>query len=338
MKNTSIVFTEPYKIVVQEDEANVKPGDGEILVKKLYSLISTGTELACLSGKEGWFKMPAAAGYSCVSEVCASNAVNAVYKEGDIIFHYGTHSLYQIINEKDFIFPVDTKDNLHLVPVLRMATVASTAIRISDIELGDYVAVSGLGLVGNMASQLAELSGACVIGVDPSEMRRNKAKDCGVSYVVSPENQSEYIRKITGGSGVHTVIEATGIPQVGADMLGVIGYHGEIIFLGTPRGKTMGDLADVFCYSHVDGKGSITFKGAHEWRYPIEKDKFVKHSITRNTEICLDLFKKNKLKIDGLVSHIIKPQEAPAVYKALNENRNDFMGVIFDWNDFRKGI
>ncbi|MDR0287718.1 MAG: zinc-binding alcohol dehydrogenase [Clostridiales bacterium] len=336
MKNYSITFTAPWQTELREEEMNTELKQGQVLVQKKYSLISTGTELACLSGNESWFKMPEVAGYCCVSEVIASASDKPDFAKGKLLYHYGTHSLYQIIGDDEFVVLVQSQDNLQNVPMARMATIAFTAIRVSDIELGDYVAVSGLGLVGNMAAQLANLCGARVIGVDPSGMRRQKAAEAGVEFLLPPENAAEEIRNITSGEaptgGVHTLIEATGIPQVAYDMLPSIGYQGEIIFLGTPRGDTTGNLADVFCYSHLEGRGCITFKGAHEWRYPVEKDKFVKHSIRRNTEIALHLMQTGKLYVDGLISNVVSPKDACGIYSAIAKNRDGYLGVIIDWS------
>lgn len=330
MKNTAIVFEAPMKVSLQQQNIEEAPSIGKLLVKKLYSLISTGTELACLSGSESWFKMPAVSGYCCVSEVAAANSETG-YAKGDILFHYGNHSAYQIIDDTDFIVRVNGKIDLPLVPMLRMATIAFTSIRISDIELGDYVAVTGLGLVGNMAAQLAALSGGFVIGIDPSQMRRNKAGECGITRLLDGTDTKSGIEKFTCGKGVHTAIEATGIPEVAYNMLDHISYHGEIILLGTPRGNTQVNLADILRYSHIDGQGSIHFKGAHEWRYPLKEDKFVKHSIERNTLICMKLIEEEKLQVRHLIDDIIKPDQAPDLYLHVNEDRNSHLGIMIDW-------
>ena len=55
-----------------------------------------------------------------------------------------------------------------------------TSLRISNIELGDYVGVLGLGTVGNLAGQLAGLQGGRVIGLDLNEGRIQRALDCGI--------------------------------------------------------------------------------------------------------------------------------------------------------------
>jgi 2-desacetyl-2-hydroxyethyl bacteriochlorophyllide A dehydrogenase len=298
-------------------------------MEKQYSLISTGTELACLSGAEGWFRMPGVPGYCCVSKVLEAGE-GAPFKPGDMVFHYGAHSRYQIIGD-DFAVRVPEGMDLKQVPVIRMATIAFTAVRVSDIELGDVVLVSGLGLVGTMAAQLATLSGATVIGVDPAPSRRRDALGCGIAFAVGPEDAAKTVESVTGGRGVNTLIEATGIPKVAQGYLPLIGYHGEIIFLGTPRGDYQTVLADVLRYCHIDGQGSITFKGAHEWRYPVMEDKFVKHSIERNTRVCMDLLGKGRLKAAPLISHVIKPREAPEVYLAVNEDRDRYTGIVIDW-------
>ena len=50
--------------------------------------------------------------------------------------------------------------------------VCSAESRASEIGLGDIALVSGPGLAGNMAAQLAHLSGAVVIGIDTAPSRR----------------------------------------------------------------------------------------------------------------------------------------------------------------------
>ena len=65
-----IVFTEPWKVKLKkvEDEL-ILENEKEIIEKNQYSLISAGTELACLSGKESWFVLPDIPGYIAVGEV-----------------------------------------------------------------------------------------------------------------------------------------------------------------------------------------------------------------------------------------------------------------------------
>ena len=253
-----------------------------MLVETLYSLISTGTELACLSGGESWFQMPAVPGYCCVSKVLEAGE-DAPYKEGDLIFHYGMHSRYQLTSPDSYNLVVKVPEGLDLrsIPMVRMATIAFTSIRVSEIELGDVVLVSGLGLVGNMAAQLAHLSGAVVIGVDPAPSRRELAE------------------------------------KVGIDCAG---------------GDYETNLAEVLRCTHLDELGCVTLKGAHEWRIPTMRERYVKHSIERNTMVCFDQIRRGKLHLKELVSHVLTPEEAADVYLKLNEDRNAYLGIIIDWS------
>lgn len=334
MNNRKIVFEAPWQVALHNETVDLKPGKGELLVETQYSLISTGTELACLSGNEGWFQMPAVPGYCAVSKVLEVGE-GMDYKPGDIVFHYGMHSRYQLVspNPWNLLCKVPEGMDIKYIPMIRMATIAFTSVRVSDIQLGDLVVVSGLGLVGTMAAQLAKLSGATVIGIDPAEHRRELAAKVGIDYTVSPAEAADKVAEVSGGKGANTVIEATGIPACGESCLKLVGYHGEIIFLGTPRGNYQTNLADILRYSHLEDFGSVTFKGAHEWRLPTTPDKYVKHSIERNTYVCMDLMKKGKLHASELVSHVVKPEEAVNVYLEVNKDRNAYLGVIIDWEE-----
>ena len=336
MDNKKIVFEAPWQVALHCGQEDLAPGKGELLVETQYSLISTGTELACLSGGEDWFKMPAVPGYCCVSRVLEAGEGMEDYRPGDLVFHYGMHSRYQLTSPNPWNLIVKVPEGLDIryVPMVRMATIAFTSIRVSHIELGDLVVVSGLGLVGIMAAQLAHLSGATVIGIDPAPHRRELAAKVGVDVTVSPGEAEEMVKKLSGGAGANTVIEATGIPACGESCLKLVGYHGEIIYLGTPRGDYQTNLAGILRYNHLEDLNSVTSLGAHEWRLPIARDKYVKHSIERNTAVCFDLIRQGRLHTAELVSHVVSPEEAVGVYLAVNKDRNAYLGVIIDWKEF----
>ncbi|WP_256758809.1 zinc-binding alcohol dehydrogenase [Cohnella sp. WQ 127256] len=335
MINRKIMFVSPQQVeTVEEDFSPPVLADHEVLVKLIYSLISPGTELAMLSGKEEWAKLPVCPGYASVSQVVEVGRGVADFKPGDTVFHYGSHSEYQVVSANHMLIKPPADLDLRWVPFTRMATVAFTSVRVSNIEVGDYVSVTGLGLVGNLAAQLARLQGAFVIGVDLSSKRIETANRCGVDYALNGGNGGvkEQILALTGGQGVSTQIEATGVPKVGVESLEWIGSLGEIVFLGSPRGEFNTDVTDVLNYCHLYNRGCITFKGGHEWRYPMEPNSFVKHSLVRNSKIVFELMKQNRLQIEPLLSHVIKPEQAKEAYDGLRNNKDDYNGVLFDWS------
>jgi 2-desacetyl-2-hydroxyethyl bacteriochlorophyllide A dehydrogenase len=332
--NKKIVFTGPWQVELQHSPlASVTLVGNQVLVKKRYSLISPGTELACLSGGESWFPMPGIPGYAAVSEIIDIGPDVREFQVGDIVFHYGNHTQFECTTTDGVFMKVPAEIELAWVPFVRMATVAMTSLRVSDIQVGDLVAVTGLGLIGNMAAQLASLQGAEVIGVDIADHRLAIAKSCGISHtVVSHAHMRQDIMRLTQNRGVSTLIDATGVPKVLIDAVSWIAKKGEAILLGSPRGEHQANITDLLNYIHLDGFGTITFKGAHEWRYPVTPDPFVKHSMVRNSEIVFNLMLQRKLQIVPLISHILAPEEATSAYEGLRNRKDDYLGVLFRWS------
>lgn len=335
MMNEQIVFAAPWRAELRKSELDAgKLEKGTALVRKLYTLISPGTELACLSGGEAWFSMPGVPGYAAISEVVEIGENDAGIVPGELVFHYGKHTRYEIVPTSGVFLRIPPGLDPRHAPFTRMATVAMTSLRVSSIELGDRVAVTGLGLIGNMAAQLATLQGAKVIGVDLAENRLRLAEECGVALALhgGGGDLTGAIKSATDGVGVATMIEATGVPKVAVDALPWIAPFGELIFLGSPRGECQANVTDIFNYSHLIGRGCITFKGAHEWRFPLAPEKFVKHSLVRNSTVVFDLIASGKLKIEPLISHTLKPEEAPSAYEGLRLRKDEYNGVLFDWS------
>jgi threonine dehydrogenase-like Zn-dependent dehydrogenase len=333
MRAQKLVFTAPHELELQAfdfEAENLAPN--EIAIRSHYTLISPGTELACFSGTEQWAKPPFTPGYAGCGEVIAVGSGVQGLGQGDLVFAYTPHASHVRAGAPMARLPegLDTK----LAPFARMAAVAITALRVGEAELGDTVAVWGLGLVGNLCAQLFTLAGCEVIGIDISPRRLALAQDCGVRHVVNgAEDVVAAVRDLTGGRMCSTVVEATGLPPVCARAADVAGKLGEVILLGSPRGEYPADLTAFLNRIHLWQYGCVTFKGAHEWRYPVSADPqgHAKHSLQRNIEILLGLIADDRLHVRQLLTHVLPPTEALAAYTGLRDKKDEYLGVLFDW-------
>jgi len=319
----------PYDLIIDDDH--------DVIIKNRYSHISTGTELACLAGLEDWFNMPATPGYTSIGQVIEKGSAVSHVALNDLVYTFGPHASYFKINTADRWHGVCVKlpesINPEQAAFAHMGGIAITAIRKSKIELGDWVAVTGLGTIGNLAAQLAMLQGANVIAMDINQHRVTIARACGLQHVYNSSAQSmkEIITTASGGKGISTFIDATGIPAVIEDAATCINLYGELILLGSPRAEYQANLTNFLQHVHLWSHGSIEVKGALEFTLPTQPTEFSKHSIQRNSEIILQLIEANRLQINPILSHILPVNEFLTAYHGLQKDPDEYTGVIFDW-------
>jgi 2-desacetyl-2-hydroxyethyl bacteriochlorophyllide A dehydrogenase len=310
----------------------------EVLVRNMYSHISAGTELASIAGKESFFTIPDTPGYTAVGKILKTGNAIEHLEEGDMVYTYGPHAEYFKIDVTDRWHGVCVKLPEGIDPALaaftHMAGIAMTSIRSSMIELGDPVLVTGLGTIGNLAAQLAQLQGGRVIASDVVDSRLEIAQQCGIGATVNPlkTDLGGYVKEATGDNLVSTYIDASGQAKVVEQTLDLVSLYGEVILLGSPR-----DPFETNLTSHLQHFHNLpwcqTMKGALEFTYPTHGTEFVKHSIERNARIILDLILNEKLIIQPLYSHRISPEEIQGAYDGLREQPETYMGVVIDWNN-----
>ena len=334
MADPRISFTAANTVAFLDDGAQATLPAGGVLIRNLFTLVSPGTELACLAGLESaWFKFPKVPGYCAVGVVESVAAGVTGYAVGDQVLHYGGHQLWQTaIPGVDFLCRVPAGVSLPQVPFARVATIAMTALRQSGIQLGDDVAVTGLGPVGNLAAQLAALQGARVVGFDPDAFRVGLAKACGLNDVLpgGPAAQAEAAGHLLDGRGFSSLIEASGRAATVVEALPLMARTGEVLLLGTPRAAHQTDLAAVLRAFHLADR-ALTLKPAHEWIRPVAEDRFTKHSFARDSRIALDLIGSGRLRIAPLITHTVTPQDAPAIYRDLAAGKSGYSGVVIAW-------
>ena len=329
----SIQFKSPGNAVLVS--TNTEINKGTTIVRNIFSIVSPGTELAILSGTEGWAPLPYYPGYGSVGIVINEGTDFSIPKD-TLVFTYGLHS--ELTPAETVCIPLPEGLAPEEAVFARMAAVSMTAIRCSEISLGDKVFISGAGLVGNLAAQLAEASGAQAIISDPCENRRRIAKECGISYALDPnDNLLDKVMEITGGMKCSTLIEATGIAAIAESGMNLIGKQGELILLGSPRAPYNTNLTTFLNKAHLC-PDCITIKGAHEWRYPVKKDELNRHkfSIERNIEDIFTLMNKGQLITAPLLTHCSEPDKAQTIYDGLTNDKDNYLGIIFNWESISK--
>jgi 2-desacetyl-2-hydroxyethyl bacteriochlorophyllide A dehydrogenase len=336
MKNKRVLFSEKGKVEFAETDFNEKiESPDEVIIKTLFSQISPGSELACLAGLEDWFKIPGTPGYTAVGEIIEKGS-NVTFNIGDKVFTFGPHAQYFKINITDRWHGLCVKlpDGLpgDIASFTHLTDIAISALRVSNIQLGDYVGVTGMGPIGNLAAQLAKLQGAQVIVLDINESRLQIARKCGLTNTInssSPEVKDE-LMKMTSGKGVSTLVEASGMAQVAESAMKYISQYGEMILLGTPRAPYQTNLTEYLRDVHLFYP-SITVKGALEFIIPTQSIEFVKHSKERDCSIIMQLLKEERIIVKPFYTHKVRPDKAPEMYAGLQNKKDEFIGVVFDW-------
>lgn len=326
---------------IEEDWEKGSLGDLEVLIENQCSHISAGTELACIAGMESFFTIPDTPGYTAIGTIVEAGGAVAGFKPGDRVYTYGPHAEY---------FTIDTTDRWHGLCVkvpeavsneeaafTHMATIALTAVRQGGIELGDRVLVTGLGAIGNLAAQLAQLQGAEVIALDQIPQRVAAAKKAGVkgAAVVTGQELPESLQTALTDQPIQLIIDATGSAKVIEAYTPFLGPSGKIVVLGSPRAPYQTDLTRFLQHFHLL-PWNAALKGALEFIYPTHPTPFQKHSITRNAQIVLSLMQQKRLHTSPLLTQVLAPATAAEGYAGLRANPQEYLGVLIDWTETRK--
>ncbi len=222
-------FVAPRRVEIETVDVE-EPDDGEVLVETWYSGISSGTEMLAYRGHidpglplddtidalGGTFRYPFRYGYSCVGRVSKSRSA---IPEGSLVFAFHPHQDRFVAPATDLVVVEGRPREATLFPLVE------TAFQIvldAGPLLGSRVAVLGLGAVGAITSLLLRRSGASVVAVDPSPLRRDLVKSLGDRDLVTTDPAQASAAIEAGGGPVPLVIEASGNPaalRAGLDLL-----------------------------------------------------------------------------------------------------------------------
>lgn len=222
-----------------------------------------------------------------------------------------------------------------------IGSVALHALRLAEPQLGETVAVIGLGLIGQIAIQLVRAAGCRVIGIDPNAARCNLARKLGCDEVALNANELQAIAaEQTRGAGVDAIIIAAGSNNSEPLQLAaaIARDRARVIAIGQtgmeiPR-KAFYEKELDFKVSRSYGPGR--YDDAYEGRgqdYPLG---YVRWTEGRNLGAFLDLFAQHKVNIESLISQRISISSAPEVYDLLFDIDRETLGVVIEYPGSRE--
>jgi len=359
MKSEAIVFEDTLKVGIRSFELP-RIGENEVLIQTHYSMVSPGTELRTLAGREeSADPFPLVPGYSTVGEVVEVGSRVKGLKIGTFAAIRGCRSLApglgcswggharHVISPQEEVFILPAKADIKTAPLTILLATALHGVDLTNARIGEQVAVVGLGLVGQLCARLLKYAGANVVATDLVALRRQVAQQAGLR-VVAGSGDLRAAFQPHFPYGAEAVLDATGSSKAMKASLSLLREK--------PRQDPCG-------YSDASGGASAeegVFKRQaklshqqNEWhgprfiaqgsyadpieiRYHDLFDSEVKFIVPRVHELkdlfrALDLLVDPAFSLDGLITETHSFSKAPECYQRLREHPESLLTLSFQW-------
>ncbi len=300
----------------------------EVLIETSTTLISPGTERAKLLRLPGLtVNYPAATGYSLVGRVLALGADVTALKPGDRVASRSRHAAHVVAKAAE-CHPIPNGLTDEEAAFFQLLAIALQAVRKTRLEVGEGCAVLGVGLVGQLALQVARIAGALpTVAIDRDEGRLALAERLGADYCVNGNDAADRIRELDEFKhGPPVVIEATGNPVGLESACQIAAFGGRVALLGSTRGAS--EAFDFYKQVHKRG---ITLIGAHistTYRAAAAPGWWTQHD---EQQTALRLLAANRVNAAPLITHRFSSVDAPEAYKLLAQWDPHAIGMVIDW-------
>lgn len=364
------VYRKGLKHIVVADAPTPVVTPNHVLINPVYSLISSGTESASIHEqivkevaenpsqlRKVWdgvktmgpfatmkevrakFHEYATIGYAGAGIVAERHPSVTDINVGDRVAYggEGTGHGETILASQNLIVRVPDEVPFEHACFTTLGSIALNSIRISEISVGDVVAVIGLGLVGQLVAQLARLQGARVIGIDLRADRVDLAQKLGMDDGLDGSAPiAEQVNVITNGLGADCVIVAAASKSSAPCKMAleICRDRGRIVVVGAVElnfpWQEMYAKEIKLLMSRAYGPGS--YDPEYEVRgrdYPIA---YVRWTEKRNMEEFLRLVALGRLDLQSLITHEFSLEDAPRAYQLIKDPTSNSLGVLLRYS------
>jgi predicted dehydrogenase len=359
------------------DVPTPKPGRGEVLVRVHASLISAGTEktavdfaekniiqkamsrpdlvrqvvdkakregvLSTLDTVRNKLDTDLALGYSNAGTVLAVGDGVGDIKPGDRVAcagaGYASHAeIARVPRNLVALIPDGTNPvTFDEASFTTVASIGMQGLRLAEPQLGETVAVIGLGLIGLLVVQMTKAAGCTVIGMDVNPERCRFAERLGCDATAqSPDQMKQLVIARSAARGADAIIITAATSSNGpVELAGELARpRGRVVVvgavgLGLPR-KPYYEKELVFRISCSYGPGRYDPEYEEKGHdYPIG---FARWTENRNMEAVLRLIADGKLDVKSLITHRFPIDDATRGYDLISGKTGEpFLGVIIQY-------
>ena len=358
--------------LIETPAPTLKPGF--ILVKTRASLVSAGTErmVVAFSGKslvgkarsrpdlvrqvlnkarqEGLLTtlemafnrldqaMPL--GYSSMGKIVAIGEGVSGFQVGQRVAcgggGYAVHAEFALV-PKNLVAPVPDSVSDAAAAFATVGAIGMHAFRLTEAQVGERIAVIGMGLVGFMAALVARAAGCEVAAFEPDPWRLELCRKMGF-VAAEPGQALELTPTFTEGKGFDAVIIAADTPSSQPVELaaGIARSRAIIVAAGAvgedlPR-KLYYEKELFFVNSRSYGPGRYDARYEEQGiDYPID---YVRWTEGRNLAAFIRLLEKRAIDVHPLITHRFTLEQAEEAYALISKKDGEsFLAVLFEYPD-----
>ncbi len=355
-----------------EDVPMPSPRDGQALVKTEASIVSAGTERMVIEfaekslvGKarsrpdlvkqvidkgrrEGWVNtaeaafnrldQPMALGYSSAGTIIALGKNMQGFKVGQRVAcaggGYATHAEYNVV-PRNLLTPLPKNVDFESAAFTTLGAIALHGFRLAEPQIGETVAIIGMGLLGLLAAQIATAAGCQVLGIDVDPSRISLATSLGLQ-AVRRADAVDSSAALTSNRGFDVILICADTKSNDpVELAGVIARdRARVVATGAvgltfPR-KVYFEKEISFINSRSYGPGRYDLNYEEQGNdYPLG---YVRWTEGRNFEAVVDLMKSGKLKVLPLITHRFPIEQATRAYDVITgKTKEKFLGVLLTY-------
>jgi predicted dehydrogenase/threonine dehydrogenase-like Zn-dependent dehydrogenase len=314
------VTFEDFEVAHLEPREILGPRTHEILVEMCVTAVSPGTETSILCGWPGTpRRFPYAPGYSGAGVVGQVGASVSGFVPGDRVAG-GLHHASRDTVSTQVLVKVPDGVTLQDASFTVLGVIALQGVRKAAIAPGERVAVVGQGLVGQLSRRLAALSSpSAIVAIGSSRARSALALSDGDTFMSLADAGLDSI-------DADVVIEAAGTPDSIATALRCAARGGRVVIVGS--GRTLDRNANWVARLQ---ERDLTILGAHLTTVAEREASPTRWSYQQEAALFLELLRRNRLRVDDLVTWRARPEACNEVYEQLASGRSKHLGIIFEW-------
>ncbi len=208
----------------------------------------------------------------------------------------------------------------------QIGAIALNGILDAQINVGETVAIFGLGVVGQLVAQLARLSGAHVVAVDLVPSRLELAHKSGAHTVIDGRQgpAAEAIKQLTDGRGADVCIECSGATAALHEAVRACAYSAKVVAMGFFQGEASGlFLGEEFHHNRINIVGSqisgVSPALTNRW------------DVQRLVTTFMSLVADGRLDLQPLITHVQPFNEAASLFALLDTQANDVMQAVIQF-------